>query len=271
VLEVTSLGSGSCGNALLLRSAATSLLIDCGVGVRRLAPALRQHGLSLSDLDALLLSHEHSDHVRELDRFAPAGTPVYATRGTAAAVGLPAARWTATAPLRPLAIGELEIVALPVRHDAAEPCGFLVRTPAGAVTVITDLGAPSPEAAEAIRESRLVVLEANHDETMVRNGPYPVYLQRRILSDSGHLSNRACGEMLAAALRGSAMLPAIWLAHLSASNNRPSLAKQTVERRLALAGLRLAVTPLPRRESGPTWTPAAPHRAVSQLTLDLFA
>ena len=271
MLEVTSLGSGSCGNAFLLRTATTSLLIDCGVGMRRMAGALRGHNLALTDVDAVLISHEHGDHIRELPRFVAARTPLLSSPGTAAAVAAPRDRWHESLPARPITVGNVEVVAIPVRHDAAEPCGFLVRTPDAAVTVVTDLGIASPAAMEAIAESRLVVLEANHDETMVRNGPYPPHLQRRILSETGHLSNRACGEMLAAALLGSRSMPTVWLAHLSASNNRPLLAKQTVERRLARSGLYLDVVPLPRRDVGATWSPDRPHRAVSQLTLDLFS
>lgn len=270
MLEVTSLGSGSCGNAFLVRTETTSLLIDCGVGIRRMAGALRGQSLAFTDVDAVLVSHEHSDHVRELPRFVAARTPILSSPGTAAAVAAPREQWHATRPERPLSVGNVEIVAIPVRHDAAEPCGFLVRTPEASVSVITDLGIASPAAREAIAESRLVVLEANHDETMVRNGPYPPHLQRRILSDTGHLSNRACAEMLVAALPGSRALPTVWLAHLSASNNRPFLAKQTVERRLARSGLFLDVVPLPRRDVGATWSPDRPPRAISQLTFDLF-
>jgi phosphoribosyl 1,2-cyclic phosphodiesterase len=96
------------------------------------------------------------------------------------------------------------------------------------VTILTDLGRPSPAAIEAIAESDLVVLEANHDEALLRRGPYPVHLQRRILSDTGHLSNTDCAELLASALRGPRRLPSVWLAHLSQTNNRPQLARQTV-------------------------------------------
>lgn len=270
MLEVTSLGSGSCGNALLIRTHTTSLLVDCGVGMRRMAGALRQYNLALTDIDAILISHEHGDHVRELARFVAAHTPIVSSPGTAAAVAAPRDHWHAALASRPVSAGNVEIVAIPVRHDAAEPCGFLVRTPDASLTVITDLGVPSPAATEAIAESRLVVLEANHDETMVRNGPYPPHLQRRILSDAGHLSNRSCAEMLAAALKDARQLPTVWLAHLSASNNRPLLAKQTVERRLARSGLYLEVVPLPRRDVGATWSPGRPHRAISQLTFDLF-
>jgi phosphoribosyl 1,2-cyclic phosphodiesterase len=167
-------------------------------------------------------------------------------------------------------IADVEVVAIPVCHDAEEPCGFLIRSGAGSVTVVTDLGCPCPAAVEAIAESRLVVLEANHDEAMLRRGPYPERLQRRILSDSGHLSNAGCADLLAQAIRGSTQPPTVWLAHLSETNNRPHLAKQTVQRRLTQVGLRLDLHALPRREINETWTPDTAKAGVAQLSFDLL-
>jgi hypothetical protein len=113
------------------------------------------------------------------------------------------------------------------------------------------------------------VLEANHDEALLRRGPYPERLQRRILSDSGHLSNASCAELLAWAIRGSTQPPTVWLAHLSETNNRPHLAKLTVQRRLAQVGTRLDLHALPRREINETWTPDAAKPGVAQLSFDL--
>ncbi len=269
MLAVTSLGSGSAGNALLVRTAGAVLLVDCGVGVRRLLRALSSVGLTMADVDALLISHEHSDHIRELPRFVKQGTAVLSTRGSARAANVPPQLWEETRPERPVRIADVEVLAIPVCHDAAEPCGFLIRSGAGSVTVVTDLGCPSPAAAEAIAESRLVVLEANHDEALLRRGPYPERLQRRILSDSGHLSNASCAELLAQAIRGSTQPPTVWLAHLSETNNRPHLAKQTVQRRLTQVGLRLDLHALPRREIKETWSPHTAKPGVAQLSFDL--
>lgn len=268
MLEVTSLGSGSSGNALLIRIPESIVLVDCGVGVRRLARALAEQGLGLTDIDAVLISHEHSDHVRELPRFISSSKTVVCTRGSSRATNVSPRIWEESRPGRPITLPGLEIIAIPVAHDASDPCGFFIRTASGSITVLTDLGSPSAAAAEAITESHLVVLEANHDEAMLRRGPYPAHLQRRILSDSGHLSNSDCGALLAAALRGSSHLPTVWLAHLSKSNNRPTLAKQTVATRLAQAGLRLDLHALPRREMSATWSPGAARPGVAQLPLE---
>lgn len=266
-LEVMSLGSGSCGNALLLRTPGMTLLVDCGVGVRRLSRALLARGLTPRDIDAVLISHEHSDHVRELPRFEALRTPILSTGGSALAASVDRASWIETRPEQPLAIADVEIVSISVSHDAAEPCGFLIRAAAGSVTVLTDLGCIAGAAAEAVAESSLVVLEANHDEALLRRGPYPAYLQRRILSDSGHLSNHACAELLARALGGPRRLPTVWLAHLSETNNRPSLARQTVQRRLRADGISIEVTPLPRRDVSAVWKPETARAGVAQLAL----
>jgi len=269
LLAVTSLGSGSSGNALLVRTAEAVLLVDCGVGVRRLQRALAAVRLSIADVDAVLISHEHSDHILELPRFIRQNTAVLSTRGSARAANVPGQLWEETRREHPVRLADVEIVAIPVCHDAAEPCGFLIRSAAGSVTVITDFGCPSPAAIDAIAESRLVVLEANHDVAMLRRGPYPERLQRRILSDSGHLSNAGCAELLAQAIRGSSSPPTVWLAHLSETNNRPQLAKATVQRRLSQAGLRLDVHALPRRETNETWSPDTAKPGIAQLSLDL--
>jgi phosphoribosyl 1,2-cyclic phosphodiesterase len=270
LLAVTSLGSGSAGNALLVRTAGAVLLVDCGVGVRRLQRALDTVGLDMGDVDALLISHEHSDHIRELPRFVRQRTAVLCTRGSARAANVPTPLWQETRPDDPVRLGDVEVTAIPVSHDAADPCGFLIRSGDGSITVVTDLGCSSPAAIEAIAESRLVVLEANHDEAMLRRGPYPQHLQRRILSDSGHLSNADCAELLAQAIRGSTQPPTVWLAHLSETNNRPHLAKKTVEHRLAQIGLRIDLHALPRRETNGTWYPHTAKPGVAQLSFDLL-
>jgi phosphoribosyl 1,2-cyclic phosphodiesterase len=269
LLAVTSLGSGSSGNALLVQTERAVLLVDCGVGVRRLQRALAAISLTIADIDAVLISHEHSDHIQELPRFIRQDTAVLSTRGSARAANVPTRLWEETRHHHPVRLADVEVVAIPVSHDAAQPCGFLIRSAVGSVTVVTDLGCSSPAVIDAITESQLVVLEANHDEAMLRRGPYPERLQRRILSDSGHLSNAGCAELLAQAIRRSTQPPTVWLAHLSETNNRPHLAKQTVQCRLSQVGLRLVLHALPRREINETWTPDTPKPGVAQLSLDL--
>lgn len=267
-LEVISLGSGSSGNALLVRTADVVLLVDCGVGIRHMSRVLESHALQLSDIDALLISHEHIDHIREAPRFAAFETTIMSSRGTAQAAGLLSPNWAEARPQQSIRVAGVEVIAIPVSHDAREPCGFLIRTPGGAITVLTDLGTAPSFAAEAIVESDLVVLEANHDIDLLRRGSYPLSLQRRILSDSGHLSNNACAELLVLALRGSQRLPTVWLAHLSEANNRPRLAAETVNRRLGQVGIRLGLQTLPRREASAPWQAGRAKPGSAQLMLD---
>jgi phosphoribosyl 1,2-cyclic phosphodiesterase len=269
MFEVTSLGSGSSGNALLIRTPTATLLVDCGVTIRRLTAGLASRGLTLADVDVVLVSHEHVDHTRELSRLMSLGATAICTRGTAIASQTPRTRCQEVAPRRPVRFAGIEIRAIPVSHDAAEPCGFFVQASAGSLVVATDLGQPGPELIEAVAAADLVVLEANHDERLLRRGPYPAYLQRRILSDAGHLSNDACAGALQTALGPSRRLPTVWLAHLSQTNNRPSLATQTVERRLVQVGIRLDLHALPRREVGPTWNSETRRVGVAQLPLEL--
>ncbi len=268
---MTSFGSGSSGNALLVQTRTAAVLVDCGIGVRKLTNALAASGKRLQDIDAVLLSHEHVDHSREAGRLQRVGATIISTQGTAASSSLDSELCLTLATGRSVSFRGLDITGIQVAHDAAEPCGFLIRTGVATICVFTDLGSVSGAVGEAISEANLVVLEANHDEQMLRRGPYPVHLQRRILADTGHLSNTTSADLLATTLRNSRLSPTIWLAHLSESNNKPRLAVATVTKRLAQNGLRLEVDALPRREAGPTWRSDASGTAQRQLTLDLFS
>lgn len=270
-VTVTSLGSGSSGNALLVQTPTATVLVDCGIGVRKLTGALGASGKRLQDIDAVLVTHEHVDHNREIGRLQRAGAVIISTEGTAASSGVDRERHLSLECGRSVSLRGLDIMGVQVAHDAAEPCGFLIRAGNATICVFTDLGSVSGAIGEAVSEANLIVLEANHDEQMLRRGPYPVHLQRRILADTGHLSNATTADLLATALRTSRHSPTIWLAHLSDTNNRPRLAVTTVTKRLAQAGLHLEVDALPRREAGPTWHSNAPSKAQRQLTLDLFS
>lgn len=269
-VTVTSLGSGSSGNALLVQTSTATILVDCGVGVRKMTNALATSGKRLTDIDAVLLSHEHVDHNRETGRLQRAGATIISTQGTASSSNLDPELALPLTDGGSVSFRGLDITGIRVAHDAAEPCGFLIRARGATICVFTDLGSVSGEVGEAVAEANLVVLEANHDEQMLRRGPYPVHLQRRILADTGHLSNTTSANLLATALRTARQTPTIWLAHLSETNNRPQLAVTAVTKRLAQGGLQLDIEALPRREIGPTWRSDAPHPAQRQLTLDLF-
>jgi phosphoribosyl 1,2-cyclic phosphodiesterase len=246
-VRVLNLGSGSSGNALLISDGATSLLVDCGVGPRTLVAGLRSLDLGWSDLAAVVVSHEHIDHVRALATVRRQGVPIVCTNGTAlgARIGegihrcitdgdcmLPAGLW-----LRPFATS----------HDAEEPCGFEIGIGESRICVITDTGEARDHFIDPIRRADLVIVEANHDETMLWNGPYPIHLKRRVASAKGHLSNGAAGELLREALKSSTSRPEIWLGHLSESNNTPAKAVATVRAALGGKGTGLNVIAMARR------------------------
>jgi phosphoribosyl 1,2-cyclic phosphodiesterase len=250
-----SLSSGSSGNAHFLRGGGASILIDCGIGPRVLQKALRIHGAEIRQIDAVLITHEHDDHVRGLDAVRAAGRRFHATRGTATALGLDLECCSHVAFEQPIRIAELEITPLRTSHDAAEPCGYTITDGQARATVLTDLGEIDDGLLEITASSDLIVIEANHDVQMLRSGPYPAHLKRRVASSLGHLSNADCGRFLANALQQQRRSKTIWLAHLSATNNRPELAVRTVESALGSLPVRHRVVALPRREAGPVWRP----------------
>lgn len=264
LVRVQSLGSGSSGNAFLIEHGGASFLVDCGVGVRTIRHAMAERQRAVGDLDAILVTHEHIDHIRSLPQVPGLGVPVIASKGTFSRTRIPDQRWLPITSSVPVAIAGATIWALTVRHDAAEPCGFMIQLPTVTITILTDLGSWEETLLEPLLASDLIVLEANHDVEMLRRGPYPMHLKRRVASAVGHLSNDDCGAALAAvATRGSGT-PEVWLAHLSSTNNRPDVARATVQTALDRADRHLSVTPLPRRTAGPIWTPPGTRLAVER-------
>ncbi len=255
-LSVQSLGSGSSGNAFLLQAAGTTLLLDCGVGIRTMTSALRERDLRLDDLGAVLVTHEHSDHIRSLACVVGKDVPIVSTAGTRRRANIPPPQWEQIGPGRPLAIGPFTVWAILVSHDAAEPCGYVIEAAGNRVSIFTDLGSWHERLADPIQASDLIVLESNHDHDLLMRGPYPAHLKRRVASPVGHLANADCASALATALRTTSAPPEIWLAHLSETNNDPALAQRETAQALRETGLDVDVTPLPRRSPGPIWLPA---------------
>lgn len=269
-LEVRSLGSGSSGNALLISAGTTLVLVDCGVGSRALEAGVRGAGHALTDVSAVLLTHEHADHSRSLPRLERAGVRVVATPGTAEAAGVSGAL-VDRIPIGPqVEVAGITVRALPVSHDAVEPCGFLIERQGVRVAVVTDLGCEDDALLEPLAGADLIVLEANHDAAMLRGGPYPLHLKRRVLSRTGHLSNEQCANLLAVAFQGAPRARTIWLAHLSVTNNRPELARRAVARALARQDIVHPIVPLPRQSVGPTWRAGEHQPAAVQLQMPLL-
>ena len=244
-MRYLSFASGSGGNCALLRGGGVNLLLDAGISMRRIRQGLRSQGLDLEDVTGVLVTHEHTDHVSGLAMLSKyTDIPVYLSQGTAGAL-LREGR-CAEKNLRPLPdsltleLGELRILGVPVSHDAVQPLGYRVEGEKSALAVLTDLGILTEAVFSAARGCRFAVVETNHDPELLRRGPYPPALKRRILGDRGHLSNEAGAELaLCLAEAGAAE---VLLGHLSRENNRPALAVSTVRRRVGDA-LRIAAAP----------------------------
>jgi phosphoribosyl 1,2-cyclic phosphodiesterase len=221
-VRVTVLASGSSGNAALFESTGTSILVDAGVGPRVLEQALTAIGARLPD--AIVVTHAHLDHVGHAARIARRRhIPVYLTEATAREVRLPGEVEEFRFGTRdPFAIGDLVVAPLPVPHDAAN-VALTISDDSGAATLATDVGEPTARLVEHLQGSDIVLLESNHDEGMLHSGPYPLYLQRRVASARGHLSNRQACAVLR---KLSPQTHTVVLMHLSGANNTPALASE---------------------------------------------
>lgn len=231
-IQYAPLFSGSSGNCAFLRAGELRLLIDAGLPMCSMEKALRSIGECAGDIDALLVTHEHTDHIRGLGplcrRYA---LPVYANAPTWSAMRdslgkLPPGCVRVFESGRPFFLKDVSVHPFCVPHDAAQAVGFRLDCPGGSVAHATDVGYVDDRLIDLLSGCALVMLEANHDEDMLRAGPYPYPLKRRILSDRGHLSNEAAGRALVR-LFGRGVKNAI-LGHLSQENNYAPLALETV-------------------------------------------
>jgi phosphoribosyl 1,2-cyclic phosphodiesterase len=228
-MKVWVLGSGSSGNAVLLESGDTRVLVDAGFGPRTLARRMKLAGVDAGSIAACIITHDHSDHVGGAAKAAARwGWQLFATEGTVSVVDLGEIPVTTFAPGDMLRVGSFEIQTVATPHDAAEPIG-LVATAVGSgarAGICYDIGHASDGVRTLCNALDVLVLEANHDEGMLWAGPYPPWLCQRIAGKKGHLSNRA-----AAAVARDAVTPQlahVVLAHLSETNNSPALADRTV-------------------------------------------
>ena len=238
--EFISLYSGSSGNSSVVRCGEHYLIVDMGKGVRTTTAALKALGLAVSDCDGILITHEHSDHVKGLSTFLKKNLlPVYGAAATLDFLDangiVPAACELHELEGREEDVGAFGVRAFPTSHDV--PCvGYRIHTPDGkTMSIATDLGTLTPPVHEALTGCDLVALESNYDLHMLRSGPYPYYLRARIESTRGHLSNNECAAKLLELIQEGCKKFA--LCHLSQENNTPSLALQTVFNTLSAAGV----------------------------------
>ena len=269
------LGSGSRGNAVVVESGGCRVLIDAGFGPRVLQKRMQSAGITPESIEACIITHEHSDHLRGAIRAARRWKwPLFATHGTlthsrlghqpfVAFMGRPVTAFRAGATL---SFSGLDVMTFRTPHDAAEPIGMIVtaRTTGARAAVCTDIGYASRNVREIVKDVDIMVLESNHDEHMLWNGPYPPWLQRRIASNTGHLSNRACADLVRESVTPT--LRQIVLAHLSEKNNTPMVAYESMRAAMKRTAFRGALIPaLQDSVVGPFVTSRT--RVQEQLTL----
>jgi phosphoribosyl 1,2-cyclic phosphodiesterase len=281
-MRVISLGSGSSGNALLVEAGPngrTKILVDAGFSERILRDRLRSVGVSLSQIQAVLITHEHADHILGLSTIVKRyATPLIADPRTLTAIEqvftagilrsesgalvsleteerdeqrewLFVEEMTGGHPMRNNSIdlavgsryilGDIEVVSFPVSHDAVAPCGYLLSAGGCRVCVVIDSGEVTAPMLEAMNQADLLILESNHDRGRLLRGPYSYALKQRILSSTGHLSNDQAAEAVLRTWRTDAVRW-LWLSHLSRTNNTPRLALQSMQSRIQTAGASLA-------------------------------
>ena len=249
MMRLTTFASGSSGNCALLSMDGVHLLLDAGISYRRICEQLALSGVRPEELAAVLITHEHSDHICGLGTLvkrcpAPICAPRIVASHLRLAVAGVAERLHIIEPDVPETLGGLRVRCFRTSHDTEESVGWRVEGSA-VFALATDTGCVTPAVEAGLSGADAVLIEANHDVDMLRFGPYPPHLKRRILSDRGHLSNESCAALAAALARSGTRQ--ILLGHLSRENNTPARARETVSAALAGTDAALYVAPAAER------------------------
>ena len=233
-MDFCSIASGSSGNCTYTGTDHTALLVDAGVSARQIEKGLKSIDRAATDIDGILVTHEHSDHIKGLGVLSRRyGIPIYGSKGTLNAIANCSSLGTIDAGLyreihvdEDFQVGDVTVHPFEIPHDAAQPSAYRISHEETSVAVVTDLGVFSDYIIENMKDLDAVLLEANHDIRMLQAGPYPYYLKQRILGTHGHLSNENAGRLLCRVLHDN--LKHIFLGHLSKENNYDALAYETV-------------------------------------------
>lgn len=239
-MRLCSIASGSSGNCIYVGSEATHLLVDVGISGKKTEQGLNGLGITGRDLDGILVTHEHADHISGLGVMARKyGIPIYATQGTIDAICHTASVGEIDKSLfrevredEKLVIKDLTVNPMRISHDAAQPVAYRIGYGSKKVGICTDLGIYNDYTVECLKGMDALLLEANHDINMLQVGPYPYHLKQRILGEKGHLSNENSGRLLSRVLHDN--LQTIILGHLSKENNLPELAYEAVRMEITM-------------------------------------
>ena len=241
-LAIGCIASGSSGNSYLIKSEKANILVDAGISGRRILEGLKGYGVEGCP-ESILITHEHTDHVQGLGALLKKGAKLYVNDGTADALspGIKEPFFNRFKTGEKFLLGDIEVSSFPVSHDAAEPVGFSFEKEGACISIITDTGYVTDECYKYMEKADILVLESNHDESMLRVGRYPWFLKQRILGKEGHLSNEAAAQALAEVMRidslkGEVKYRKVLLAHLSKENNFPQMAIATMSNVLETKG-----------------------------------
>lgn len=240
-MKMCSIASGSSGNCIYIGTDATHLLVDVGISCKKTVEGLNQLGLTGKDIDGILITHEHSDHIGGLGVLCRKfGIPIYATEGTITAIKgvsnlgeIDDSLFRAVRADEKFILKDITVNPMKISHDAAQPVAYRFQYGNKRMAVATDLGTYDEYTVESLRGMDALLLEANHDINMLQVGPYPYALKQRILGNKGHLSNELSGRLLSRLLHDN--LKTVFLGHLSKENNMAELAYETVRLEISMA------------------------------------
>lgn len=238
-----SLGSGSSGNSYYLGNGTHGIMIDAGIGPRVTKKRLAEHGVDMTKIYGVLITHDHYDHIKSVAQLGNnQNIPIYATRGVHKGISAnPMVKQSINGSrkfiekMEPFTIGDFKITAFDVPHDSMDSVGYFIEFGKHRLMIATDVGKPTEQIRQFMTQANHLVIESNYDEEMLQRGSYPYHLKERITNGTGHLSNRQAAEFVVENFNGK--IKNIWLCHLSGDNNTPELALQTMTHRLTTEGI----------------------------------
>ena len=234
--SICSIASGSNGNCYHIKTETTSLLVDAGISATRIVNGLNRCGTDPDKVNALFITHEHSDHISGLGAIANriSNLQIFANRGTFSEIKSQIARERREVfdTGEEMAVGDIKIQSFAVSHDTVDPVGYSFIHEGKMISIVTDTGVFTEEILSATADADILAIESNYDSKMLKNGRYPIFLKQRIMSTEGHLSNEQTGDAINEIMSIEKKPRCILLAHLSEENNRPQLAEKTVTEKL---------------------------------------